>query len=65
LPTGANTPAELAIEHEMLAGTTSSTTFRLRAGPESAATITFNGLSAARKFGGVLNSYMRVEELMT
>lgn len=63
LPGGANAPVAMYMSHTMLAATTSSTTFRVRAGPETAATVTLNGLSSARKLGGVMNSYMRVEEL--
>lgn len=53
-----------ALEHQMLAGTTSAITFKLRAGNASGATTTFNGTAGARKLGGVLNSYMSVEEIM-
>lgn len=49
----------------MLAATTSSTTFKIRAGGFAAATTTFNGVAAARKFGGVLNSYIKVKEIAT
>jgi hypothetical protein len=49
----------------LLAGTTSSTTFNVRAGDATGATTTFNGAVSARKYGGVLNSFIRVRELMT
>lgn len=51
------------IAHEMAAGTTSSTTIRIRAGDNSAGTTTFNGAVGARIYGGVMNSYLRVTEI--
>jgi hypothetical protein len=57
----------LVIEHHMLAGTTSSTTLRLRAGPSStsAGTLTMNGYNSSRVHGGVARSYLRVMEMVT
>lgn len=52
----------LMLRHEMEAGTTSSTTFRIRAGAESSATVTFNGAGGSRRFGGVSVSSLRVTE---
>jgi hypothetical protein len=52
------------IDYRMMAGTVSATTFKLRAGPNTAATTTFNGNAGNRNFGGVANSYMSVEEIM-
>jgi hypothetical protein len=52
----------LVIEHDMVAGTTSSTTFRFRAGPAVAATVTFNGFGGARKFGGITLSSIKIIE---
>ena len=52
----------IAYRHTMTAGTTSSTTFRVRVGPSSAATITVNGQSGARIFGGVAASGITVTE---
>jgi hypothetical protein len=37
----------------MEAGTTSETTFKVRAGPDTSGTLTINGVAGARKFGGV------------
>lgn len=56
---------ENRIMHRMLSGTTSSTTFKMRAGPDSSLTLTFNGRSGGRIFGGIMNSYIRITELMT
>ena len=47
-----------------LAGATSASTFRLRAGPNAAATLTFNGSAGGRLFGGTMNSYLQVQEIM-
>lgn len=49
--------------HKMTAGTTSATTFKLRIGGNSAGTITFNGISGARNFGGVFASSMTITEV--
>jgi hypothetical protein len=52
----------IKLAYEMAAGTTSATTFKIRAGCAAAATTTFNGDSSARRFGGVAGSYIRVTE---
>lgn len=62
---GSNDWEASRIEYPMIAGTTSSTTFNIRAGKEFAGTQTFNGTTGSRMFGGVLNSYIRIEEKMT
>jgi len=59
-----NTPSLLFLKHAMLAGTNSSTTFKMRMGSASAGTMTFNGASSARLLGGVFNSYLRITEIM-
>lgn len=48
----------------MTSGTTSLTTFRVRAGPSGGGTITFNGNSSARKLGGVMASSIIVTEIL-
>lgn len=50
--------------HTMRAGTTSSTTFKIRAGVASAGTLTFNGTAAARLLGGVYASRLSIREIM-
>lgn len=50
------------LRHMMVAGTTSPTTFRFRAGANTGATTTFNGSGGARKYGGVIASSMRITE---
>jgi hypothetical protein len=47
----------------MDAGTTSETTFKVRAGGEEAGTTTFNGVGGARKYGGVLASSITITEI--
>lgn len=54
----------LFVRHQKAAGTTSSTTFRFRAGGGSAGTTTFNGTGGNRRLGGVMASYMKVTEIM-
>jgi hypothetical protein len=54
--------AQVAGTNSVAAG--SSTTIALRAGPDGAFTVTFNGAAGARKFGGVCGSYISVTERM-
>lgn len=58
-----NIPAQMTLTHYMAAGTTSSTTFRVRAGPSAAQTMTFNGSATARKFGGASASSITITEI--
>jgi len=53
----------ISFSYEMVAGTVSSTTFRVRAGAPSAGTTTFNGDGGTRKFGGVLASSITITEI--
>ena len=53
----------LNLTYWMTAGTTSATTFKIRAGGSAAATTTFNGVSGARLFGGVCTSNLSVMEV--
>jgi hypothetical protein len=52
------------LRHRMLAATASATTFKMRGGPHSAATVTFNGQSGNRFYGGTMASYLSVQEIM-
>lgn len=52
----------IIVGHDMVAGTTSSTTFKVRAGPGSAATLTFNGSVGIRRYGGISFSYIKITE---
>jgi len=49
--------------YKMTAGTTSSTTFRVRGGAGSAGTVTINGSASARRLGGVMASTMTIYEV--
>lgn len=57
--------ASIPIVYEMTAGTTSSTTIKLRAGPQSTfSLLTFNGVSGGRYFGGKMASTLRISEIL-
>lgn len=56
------TGATITFRHTMTSGTTSSTTFKVRAGPSGVATLTVNGQSGGRIFGGVAASSITVTE---
>jgi hypothetical protein len=47
----------------MTAGTTSATTFKFRAGPAAAATLTFNGASGSRVFSTIQKSSITIMEI--
>lgn len=51
------------LKHRMLAGTTSATTFKIRAGGNNPGTTTFNGISGTRYFGGVNASSITITEI--
>jgi hypothetical protein len=53
----------MVIKHKMTAGTTSSTTFKVRAGATAAGTTTFNGSGGTRVFGGITVSSMTITEV--
>lgn len=52
----------IVLEYTMAAGTTSSTTFRIRAGGNGSATFTFNGTAGNRVFGTAAKSSMVIIE---
>jgi len=54
----------LTFTHYMTSGTTSATTFKVRAGCHFAGTTTFNGNSSARIFGGVMASSITITEIV-
>ena len=60
--TTANGGGVLTLRHEMTAGTTSSTTFKIRGGAYTATTFYFNGSSGIRYHGGVLASTLSITE---
>jgi len=58
------TQVSLTFNHFMAAGTTSSTTFRVRGGSNGASnTFTFNGLGGGRVHGGVRASSITIWEI--
>lgn len=58
----AGAPLTLSLDHTMTSGTTSSTTFRFRAGCEDTTTLTFNGIAGARKLGAITKSNVTIWE---
>ena len=52
----------LKFTHQMTSGTTSATTFKVRMGSSTAGTLTFNGASSGRYFGGVAASSITITE---
>lgn len=57
-------PQQLVLQFIMISGTTSSTTFKVRAGGNTAGTITFNGAAGAGLFGGALLSSITIREVI-
>jgi hypothetical protein len=62
--TATGAPIEAPVEWSMLSATISSTTFKVRVGDGAGSTITLNGQSGSRKFGGSIGSYLRAREIM-
>lgn len=56
-------PVTTTFGHLMTAGTTSSTTFKLRVGPATGGTLYTNGGSSGRRYGGVTACWLKVTEL--
>lgn len=52
----------IPLQYTMLAGSTNTLTFNVRAGSAAVGTTTLNGASSLRKFGGVLNSSIIIQE---
>lgn len=55
-------PRSSTVRHRMVAGTTSSTTFKMRAGTNGASTVTFCGVNSARLFGGASVATFTIRE---
>ena len=53
----------LNVNHYMTAGTTSATTFKVRAGGNNSGTTTFNGQQGARRYGGSFASSITITEI--
>lgn len=60
--------SSLPLRYVALASTVSAATFRIRAGKDAGAAgvvdLTLNGVNGARFYGGVLNSYLEIEEIV-
>ncbi len=54
----------LSLDWLQLAGVNVSTTFKVRGGGHAAGTTTFNGNTGNPFYGGVMNSYLAIKELM-
>ncbi len=62
---GTNSYAQVKLEYHMRAGTTSSTTMKIRANQNGASAVYFNGTNAGGSlFGATLASYIEVEEIV-
>lgn len=59
---GVNYLYTMNLKHKMVAGTTSATTFKVRAGTAVAGTFTFNGSAGGRLFGGITRSSITITE---
>ncbi len=53
---------QLSLLYEMQAGTTSATTFKIRIGTNTSGTMSINGVSGGRIYGGASVSILQVEE---
>ncbi len=60
----ANSDTSFSLTHTMTAGTTSSTTFRVRVGLSGTGTYTFNGSGGTRRYGGVTVSSIVISEIL-
>lgn len=60
----ANAEVNLAINYEKKAGSTTSTTFKIRAGTNAGNTVTFNGANGSQNYNGILNSYLQIQEVV-
>jgi hypothetical protein len=61
-PAFVNAGVVVSFTHVMVAGTTSATTFRVRAGANASGTTTFNGQTSGRTLGGVAASSITIRE---
>lgn len=61
-PAGTNYRTPMTLSYPMTAGTTSATTFKVRAGAAGVGTTTFNGAASARFFGAITKSSITIME---
>ncbi|MFN3075955.1 MAG: hypothetical protein ABT940_03555, partial [Alphaproteobacteria bacterium] len=59
----ANVASNADLYYEMIAGTTSSTTFKIKAGTTGGATVSFNGEAGNALFNSTVHSHIRIEEI--
>jgi hypothetical protein len=52
----------VSFNHNMVAGSTSAMTFKVRMGTDSGGTLTFNGTAGNRRYGGVIASSITITE---
>jgi|TARA_B110000285_G_C14796121_1_gene455284 hypothetical protein len=52
----------ISLSHNMVAGTTSETTFKIRMGSHNGSTVTFNGRGGSREYGGTNKSSITITE---
>jgi hypothetical protein len=52
----------VSFNHNMVAGSTSAMTFKVRMGTDSGGTLTFNGSGGSRRYGGVIASSITITE---
>jgi hypothetical protein len=58
-----DSPYQMSLMHEEVAGVTTAKTFAIRVGPSAAVTLSMNGTSAARRLGGVAKAVLIIEEV--
>ena len=58
-----NQSRTVSMHYEMVSGTTSATTFKVRVGGDGVVTIYFNGVAASQRYGGVANSSITIVEV--
>lgn len=64
ITTAGGGPDSFRIKYSTVASSTSSTTFKIRAGNNNAGTTTFNGAGGGGLMGGVTNSFIEIVERM-
>ena len=57
--------SQIKIIYKMVAETTNQITFKVRCGPQSSGTVTFNGTGGNAEYGGKLCSYITIMEYST
>jgi hypothetical protein len=62
-PEDTQNPTRLFLQHEFVAGSTSAMIIKVRIGGSTSSTLSMNGTTSARRFGGVAASTLIVEEL--